>query len=131
MEGEGAASSDLEFALISFTLSGDVPARLIDECRREREVGHNNDTVIPHEKWIQKCCSPQPELQYAHRLNVSRTHAYPSIEGTWLREDPLYYNIYCLGLNTVFATAVPFLLLLYLNVSTVIALKRMVARVMR
>ena len=135
--GEGAASStDLELTLNSFTLTGAVPARLVEECRRE--VGGDNETSFstPDERWIQKCCSPLPRPEgvaaehYPLRLNVSRTRAFPRMAATWLREDPLYYNLYCLGLNTVFATAVPFLLLLYFNVSTVIALTRMGARVM-
>ena len=133
VEGHGPASADLELALNSFTLTGAAPARLADECRREREEVGGNETaaMIPGENWIQKCCVPQPESeQYPLRLNVSRTQSYPRMAATWLREDPLYYNLYCLGLNTVFATAVPFLLLLYFNVSTVIALTRMGARVM-
>ena len=134
--GEGAASStDLELTLNSFTLTGAVPARLVDECRRA--VGGDNETSFstPDERWIQKCCSPLPRPEgvaaeyYPLRLNVSRTRAFPRMAATWLREDPLYYNLYCLGLNTVFATAVPFLLLLYFNVSTVIALTRMGPRV--
>ena len=138
LAGEGAASStDLELTLNSFTLTGAVPARLVEECRRE--VSDNETSLAtPDERWIQKCCSPLPRPEaegvaaehYPLRLNVSRTRAFPRMAATWLREDPLYYNLYCLGLNTVFATAVPFLLLLYFNVSTVIALTRMGARVM-
>ena len=39
---------------------------------------------------------------------------------TWLRRNPLYYQFYCVGLNTVFAHVFPLLSLLYLNIYTVI-----------
>ena len=44
---------------------------------------------------------------------------------TSLRRNPLYYNIYCVGLNTCFGTAFPLLSLLYLNIATYIALKKL------
>ncbi len=37
----------------------------------------------------------------------------------------MYYGVYCIGLNTVFASLLPMLALLYLNVKTVIALSDM------
>ena len=43
---------------------------------------------------------------------------------TWLRRNPLYYQFYCVGLNTVFASLAPLLALVYLNVATLLALKR-------
>ena len=58
-------------------------------------------------------------------FNVTRVELVPEITTTWLRNDPLYYRIYCIGLNTVFATVIPFVLLLYFNVKTVLALSTM------
>jgi hypothetical protein len=45
---------------------------------------------------------------------------------TAMRQNRLYYKIYCVGLNTVFATALPLLSLLYLNTKTVAELRKMV-----
>ena len=108
-------------------------ASISDDCLIRRNGGAEEDEV-PDEGWVQRCCSPShssppPPQGVTFSLNVSRTRSHSRMAATWLREDPLYYNLYCLGLNTVFATAVPFLLLLYFNVSTVIALTRMGARV--
>ena len=105
-----------------------VTDRLVISGDCFRRNGAEEDEV-PDEGWVQRCCSPHPPEGVTFSLNVSRTRSHSRMAATWLREDPLYYNLYCLGLNTVFATAVPFLLLLYFNVSTVIALTRMGARV--
>ena len=98
-----------------------------DDCLLRRNGAEEDEA--PDEGWVQRCCSPTPPPEGGFSMNVSRTRSHSRMAATWLREDPLYYNLYCLGLNTVFATAVPFLLLLYFNVSTVIALTRMGARV--
>ncbi len=44
---------------------------------------------------------------------------------TALRRDKYYYRIYCVGLNTVFASVLPLLSLLYLNMRTVAQLRKM------
>jgi hypothetical protein len=54
-------------------------------------------------------------------IKVRRTMRYPKM--TSLRSDPLYYQIYCVGLNSFFASLFPLVLLLYFNVNTLIALK--------
>lgn len=44
---------------------------------------------------------------------------------TSLRRNKLYYQLYCVGLNTLIASIVPLVALIYLNISTVKALKKM------
>ena len=56
-------------------------------------------------------------------LNVTREEHYVGVQTTWLREDPIYYRLYCVGLNTLFATLIPLVTLFFFNVSTVRALK--------
>ena len=58
-------------------------------------------------------------------IRVWRESSFLSVETTWLRRDPTYYRLYCIGLNTVFATLVPLLTLMFFNVSTVRALHRL------
>ena len=48
-------------------------------------------------------------------LNITRTVRRFRIVPTALRTNQLYYNVYCVGLNTVFASVIPLLSLLYLN----------------
>ena len=45
---------------------------------------------------------------------------YPEIALTALRNNHWYYKIYCMGINAIFACALPLGLLLYLNVYTVL-----------
>ena len=54
---------------------------------------------------------------------VRHSFHYPNT--TPLRRDPLYYNLYCVGLNAFFASVFPLALLLFFNVSTLAALARM------
>ncbi len=42
------------------------------------------------------------------------------IRPTALRENALYYKVYCIGLNTTFASVIPLLSLIYLNIATVL-----------
>ncbi len=46
---------------------------------------------------------------------------YPN--STALRRNPIYYNVYCVGLNTCFATLLPLVALLFLNIATLRALR--------
>merc|ERR1712012_376634 len=48
------------------------------------------------------------------------------IKPTELRSNPVYYRIYYVHLNTIFASLIPLVSLLYLNIATVKALKKMV-----
>lgn len=48
---------------------------------------------------------------------------YPN--ATSLRRNPLYYQAYCIALNTCFATLFPLVALLYFNVATLLALRRL------
>ena len=48
---------------------------------------------------------------------------YPN--ATMLRRNPIFYQVYCVALNTCFATLLPLLALLYLNVATLIALNKL------
>ena len=52
---------------------------------------------------------------------VQQFHIFP----TALRRNRLYYKVYCIGLNTLVATVLPLLSLLYLNVRTVVELSKM------
>jgi hypothetical protein len=77
-----------------------------------------------HEKSIQKIASTNLCLI---SQNVSEIETSPSqvvsnvrVEATALRRDPLYYKIYCIALNTVFASIIPVVSLFYFNVYTVI-----------
>merc|ERR1719376_1854355 len=49
---------------------------------------------------------------------------YPN--ATWIRRNMIYYNVYCVGLNTCFASLLPLLALLYFNTATLMALKKMI-----
>ena len=42
------------------------------------------------------------------------------IQPTSLRQNRLYYKIYCIGLNTLFGSVAPLLSLIYLNICTVL-----------
>jgi hypothetical protein len=44
---------------------------------------------------------------------------------TPLRRNPVYYTVYCVALNTFFATLFPLLALLFLNVATLTALRKL------
>ena len=44
------------------------------------------------------------------------------IKSTDLRQNPLYYKIYCIFLNTLVSSAFPLLSLLYLNIYTVLGM---------
>jgi hypothetical protein len=62
---------------------------------------------------------------YPFMHNVTRTGEYLRIATNKLHDDPLYYNIYCLGLNTFFATVIPFVLLIFFNISIVLSLSKL------
>ena len=53
-------------------------------------------------------------------LNITRTVRQFRILPTALHTNQLYYNIYCVGLNTVFASVIPLLSLLYLNTRSLV-----------
>ena len=46
---------------------------------------------------------------------------------TALRRDPIYYHLYYVHMNMIFASAIPLLCLLYLNVATVRVLRKMIS----
>ncbi|TRY76656.1 hypothetical protein TCAL_04072, partial [Tigriopus californicus] len=48
-----------------------------------------------------------------------------NIESSQLSQNELYMQIYSFGLNTLFASVIPLVSLLYLNIYTVVALRRM------
>ena len=58
--------------------------------------------------------------------NITREEQKMEIKPTELRSNPVYYRIYYVHLNTIFASLVPLVSLLYLNIATVKALKKMV-----
>lgn len=58
-------------------------------------------------------------------INFTSVNPRPIVTETWLRQHPVYYQVYCIGLNFLFATALPFGALLYLNISTVMALQKL------
>ena len=45
---------------------------------------------------------------------------------TEMRSNPIYYRLYYVHLNTIFASVIPLISLIYLNISTVKALKQMI-----
>ncbi len=51
------------------------------------------------------------------------------IIATPLRQSQLYYEVYCIALNTIFACVFPLMSLIYLNICTVVALNNMGAEV--
>ena len=61
-------------------------------------------------------------------FNATRLLRQIRISPTRLRQDRLYYSVYCIGLNTVFASLLPMAALLFLNVRTVSALSAMLRR---
>ena len=49
---------------------------------------------------------------------ISQSHLTVSyIDYTDLRKGTIYYNLYCIWINFVFASFIPFILLLYFNIS--------------
>ena len=48
------------------------------------------------------------------------------VQPTKLRSNPLYYRLYYVHLNTIFASLIPLISLLFLNIATVRALRKMV-----
>ena len=58
--------------------------------------------------------------------NITREEQKMEIKPTELRSNPVYYRIYYVHLNTIFASLIPLVSLLYLNIATVKALKKMV-----
>lgn len=58
-------------------------------------------------------------------LNVTRSVSFYDVLPTKLRISSYYYKIYCIGLNSVFASVIPLASLFYLNICTVIALRKM------
>lgn len=53
-------------------------------------------------------------------LNVTRSFQYHDVVPTELRKDGLYYKIYCIGCNSLFAWVIPLASLFYLNICTVL-----------
>ena len=53
-------------------------------------------------------------------MNVTRTLNYLDVVPTPLRLSSLYYKIYVLALNSLFASLIPFASLIYMNFCTVI-----------
>lgn len=77
--------------------------------------------------FLEKCLSANFSenfaSDYTNLINVTQIMETIEIKSTDLRQNPLYYKIYCIFLNTLVSTAFPLLSLLYLNIYTVLALK--------
>ena len=58
--------------------------------------------------------------------NVTRIEQSLQVTPTKLRSSPIYYRLYYVHLNTIFASLIPLVSLLFLNVATVRALRKMV-----
>eukprot|EP00095_Tigriopus_kingsejongensis_P000408 snap_masked-scaffold19_size710362-processed-gene-4.14 protein:Tk00408 transcript:snap_masked-scaffold19_size710362-processed-gene-4.14-mRNA-1 annotation:"hypothetical protein EAG_12595" len=84
-------------------------------------VDCNNVTDTHHLPSIMDIC----QNTTGQFINFTSVNPHLIVEKTWLRQNPIYYQVYCIGINTLFATALPFGLLLYLNISTVMALRRL------
>lgn len=67
--------------------------------------------------------SPDSPVPSSLVVNVTRQYRRIHIFPTLLRQNLLYYRIYCIGLNTAFATVLPLLSLLWLNTRTVMGLR--------
>lgn len=62
----------------------------------------------------------------SHTIVANRSRMVQELTPTRLRRNPYYYKIYCVIINTVLASILPLLALMFLNISTVTALSRMV-----
>ena len=60
---------------------------------------------------------------FIRTLTERKTVYYPN--ATEIRRNPYYYTIYCVALNTCFATLLPLMALIYLNCMTLRALRRL------
>ena len=60
---------------------------------------------------------------FIRTIREKRTVFYPN--ATEIRRNPYYYTIYCVALNTCFATLLPLAALIYLNCMTLRALRRL------
>eukprot|EP00093_Oithona_nana_P006535 06535.XXX_29408_28467_1 [CDS] Oithona nana genome sequencing. len=60
---------------------------------------------------------------FIRTVREKRTVYYPN--ATEIRRNPYYYTIYCVALNTCFATLLPLAALIYLNCMTLRALRRL------
>ena len=52
-------------------------------------------------------------------INLTRIVVGP----THLKQNQIYYNTYCIGINTIFASLLPFLALMFLNISIALELR--------
>ena len=79
------------------------------EDLHRRSIGVDNDTSADYDS-----------------DNLSRTATSKfkvlEIQPTSIRQNRLYYKIYCIGLNTLFGSVAPLLSLIYLNICTVLGL---------
>ena len=53
-------------------------------------------------------------------LNVTRSIQFYDVFPTSLRLNSLYYKIYCIGCNSLFAWVIPLASLFYLNICTIL-----------
>ena len=63
---------------------------------------------------------------FIRTVREKRTVYYPN--ATEIRRNPYYYTIYCVALNTCFATLLPLAALIYLNCMTLRALRSLVSQ---
>ena len=64
-------------------------------------------------------CQKDLNIQVNMAINLTRV----IIGHTDLMKSDIYYNIYCIGINTIFASLFPFIALMFLNVRIALELR--------
>ena len=84
--------------------------------------------LTEHEEWgmLQKCAglgNETDDWKATVMMNVTLNSSVVSVDYTPLRKNAYYYNIYCIGINSLFASLFPFIALMFFNVSIALELK--------
>ena len=94
------------------------------------DVSHNISYLSEHEEWemLQKCAAlnkneTTDDWKAMIMMNVTFNSSIVSVDYTPLRKNTYYYNIYCIGINSLFASLFPFIALMFFNVSIALELK--------
>jgi hypothetical protein len=76
---------------------------------------------------ITERCENLDYLQWNETIMVNvttnTTTTSMHVESTWLKKNRFYYNIYCIGINSMFSSIFPFFALMFFNISIALELK--------
>lgn len=98
----------------------------VSQSRQEPDQPQNRTRLTDQEKKavVRFLMLQRQKAQAIQNVTLPERTKY-SIEPTTLRMNKYYYRIYYVFLNTLFASVLPFVLLVYLNIRTALALFKM------